>query len=80
MTSISDMKVGQNSRISGFTKSEGGKAYRSKLLAMGLTRGTEFSIKRVAPMGDPIEILVRGFSLSLRKIEAEALQIELLSH
>ena len=76
MANLSEMKIGQAGRITGFVKSEGGKAYRQKLLAMGLTVGTEFSIKRVAPMGDPIEIQVRGFSLSLRKIEANMLQVE----
>jgi len=55
---------------------EGGKAYRKKLLSMGLTPGAEFSVTRYAPMGDPVEIQVRGYSLSLRKEEAEALLIE----
>ena len=45
---------------------------------MGLTPGTELSVVRVAPLGDPVEIKVRGFSLSLRKDEADALQIEKL--
>lgn len=78
MTSINQLKVGQSARVSGFAKSEDGKAYRHKLLAMGLTPGTEFTVTRLAPMGDPVEIAVRGFSLSLRKDEAENLQIELL--
>jgi ferrous iron transport protein A len=51
-------------------------AYREKLLAMGLIRGTEFVVERVAPLGDPIEITVRGFALSLRKDEASAIMIE----
>ncbi|CAK7045766.1 FeoA family protein [Saezia sanguinis] len=72
------MKVGQNARVTGFTKTEGGKAYRQKLLAMGLTPGTEFTVTRLAPMGDPVEIRLRGFSLSLRKHEAASLQVELL--
>lgn len=77
MDNLSKMKIGQTGRITGFVKSEGGKAYRQKLLAMGLTAGTEFTIKRVAPMGDPIEIQVRGFALSLRKVEADVLQVEI---
>ncbi|NOS73271.1 MAG: ferrous iron transport protein A, partial [Methyloglobulus sp.] len=48
------------------------------LLAMGLTPGTEFSITRFAPMGDPVEIKLRGFALTLRKDEASVLQIEKL--
>jgi ferrous iron transport protein A len=48
------------------------------LLAMGLTRGTEFKITRFAPLGDPIEIKLRGFSLTLRKEEASAILAELV--
>ena len=69
-----DMQVGDAGRVAGFE--EGGRSYRKKLLAMGLTPGTTFSVTRVAPMGDPVEITVRGFKLSLRKDEAAALLIE----
>ena len=71
---LKDMAVGENGRVVGFE--EGGKAYRKKLLSMGLTPGAEFSVTRYAPMGDPVEISVRGFRLSLRKDEAEALLVE----
>jgi ferrous iron transport protein A len=50
-------------------------SYRKKLMNMGLTPGTQFQVKRSAPLGDPIEISVRGFSLSLRKQEANGLLI-----
>lgn len=50
--------------------------YRQKLLSMGLTPGTCFFVKRVAPLGDPIEIAVRGYSLTLRKHEADLLKVE----
>jgi ferrous iron transport protein A len=70
------MAVGETGRITGFR--EGGKAYRKKLLSMGLTPGVEFSVIRYAPMGDPVEIQLRGFNLTLRKDEAEALLIERL--
>lgn len=79
MTTLSSMKVGQRARITGFSKTENGKNYRQKLLAMGLTPHTEFAITRVAPMGDPVEIKVRGFALSLRRVEADTLQVELLT-
>ncbi len=69
-----DMQVGDAGRVVGFA--EAGRSYRKKLLAMGLTPGTTFSITRVAPMGDPVEITVRGFRLSLRKDEAAAVQVE----
>lgn len=68
------LKAGDSGRIIGFDRAGG--AYRKKLLAMGLTPGTEFSITRFAPLGDPIEIKIRGFSLSLRKNEAAVLLIE----
>ena len=71
-----DLRVGDRARVLGFT--EGGKAYRRKLLSMGLTPGVEIAVIRVEPMGDPVEIRVRGFALSLRKDEAEALQVEVI--
>jgi ferrous iron transport protein A len=72
---LKEMAVGDTGHVMGFD--QGGKAYRHKLLAMGLTPGTSFRVTRVAPMGDPVEIEVRGFNLSLRKDEAAALQVEL---
>ena len=72
--SLGDMAVGETGKVVGFKK--GDKNYRQKLLAMGLTPGTQFSVTRYAPMGDPVEILVRGFCLSLRKEEAATLLVE----
>lgn len=66
-----DIPVGEKGEVLGFAK--GSQVYRQKLLAMGLIRGTEFQVARVAPMGDPVEIHVRNFSLSLRSGEASAL-------
>lgn len=71
---LKDIAVGETGIVAGYAK--GLKRYREKLLAMGLTRGVEFKVRRVAPMGDPVEIQVRGFSLSLRKDEAAALIVE----
>jgi ferrous iron transport protein A len=73
---IKELSIGDRAKVVGFN--EGGKAYRRKLLSMGLTPGTEISLIRVAPMGDPVEILIRGYSLSLRKGEADALTIDKL--
>ena len=70
---LADIAVGERARILGFDK--GAQAYRQKLLAMGLIKGTEFVVARVAPMGDPVEIKVRDYSLSLRKDEAKALMV-----
>ncbi|MCB2100708.1 MAG: ferrous iron transport protein A [Rhodobacterales bacterium] len=71
---LRDLLVGEAGQVAGFE--EGGRSYRKKLLAMGLTPGTTFSVTRVAPMGDPVEISVRGFRLSLRKDEAAAVRVE----
>jgi ferrous iron transport protein A len=71
---LKDLAVGETGTVAGYTK--GVSAYREKLLAMGLTRGTEILVERIAPMGDPVEIRMRGFSLSLRKDEASALLVE----
>ena len=71
---LKQLAVGDFGKIIGFEKH--GKAYRKKLLAMGLTPGTPFSVTRFAPLGDPIEIKLRGFSLTLRKDEAAVLLIE----
>jgi ferrous iron transport protein A len=72
---LSEMRAGECGRVVGFNP--GAKAYRRKLMAMGLTRGSEFKITRLAPLGDPVEIELRGFALTLRKDEASALQIEI---
>lgn len=73
-TTLEHISVGHTGKILGF--SSGSSPYRQKLLAMGLIRGTKFEVVRVAPMGDPVEIAVRGYSLSLRKDEAKALKVE----
>jgi ferrous iron transport protein A len=70
-TNLSTLSAGDSGKITGFDISK--KAYRKRLLAMGLTRGTEFQVTRFAPLGDPIEIKLRGFSLTLRKDEAAAI-------
>ncbi len=71
---LADMSVGDKGRVTGFEK--GLVKYRKKLMAMGLTKGIEFTINRIAPMGDPVGIEVRGYNLSLRKDEAAALFVE----
>lgn len=73
-TTLQDLAVGESGKVSGYVK--GPSVYREKLLAMGLTKGTSFTVARIAPMGDPVEIQVRGFALSLRKGEASALLVE----
>lgn len=71
---ISDLRQGQSVRIQRVLPGE--KAYRQKLIAMGLVPGTELTVTRIAPLGDPVEIEVRGSRLSLRKAEANILLVE----
>ena len=72
--SLSEMEVGTKGKVVGYGK--GAKPYLDKLLAMGLTVGTDFTVMRVAPLGDPVEVNVRGYNMSLRKDEAEILMVE----
>jgi len=72
--SIQDMEINSKGKVVGYA--QGAKAYLDKLLAMGLTKGVEFTITRVAPLGDPVEINLRGFNLTLRKAEADILLVE----
>ena len=74
MTTLSELKVGDIAKITGFAQGSG--SYRRKLLAMGLTPGAGLSIVRVAPMGDPVEIRIRGCHVSLRRDEAATVQVE----
>lgn len=71
---FNDLCVGQKARVLSFQA--GDKTYRQRLAALGLLPGTEFIVTRIAPLGDPIEITVRGYALSLRKSEASMLLIE----
>ena len=73
-TAFSNLKPGDQGHVLGY--SEGNTPYRSKLLAMGLVPGVPFRVVRNAPLGDPVEIQVNGFHLSLRKQEADLLRIE----
>jgi Fe2+ transport system protein FeoA len=73
---LGELTVGERGRVIGYQR--GDRSYREKLLSMGLTPGTEFSVVRLAPLGDPVEINVRGYAVSLRKDEAQLLKVERL--
>ena len=75
---IRDLKVGDRAEIVGYEA--GNPAYRSRLLAMGLTKGTVLRLLKLAPLGDPVELEIRGFNLSLRKREAEVLRVRRLEN
>lgn len=76
MTTLGELKTGDRAKVTGF--SEGGSSYRRKLLAMGLTPSTPLEVLRVAPMGDPVEVNVRGCNISLRREEANLVNVEVL--
>ncbi len=71
---IKEMRIGQEGKLVGYSGTD--RAYRHKLLRMGLVKGATFRLLRKAPMGDPVEIELRGFNLTLRKAEAEILEVE----
>ncbi|MBL4623280.1 MAG: ferrous iron transport protein A [Immundisolibacteraceae bacterium] len=71
---LQDLKPGEVARVVGFES--GHRPYRRKLLSMGLTPGIEIQIIRFAPLGDPVEIRIRGFHLSLRRDEANILLLQ----
>lgn len=70
---IKEMKPNSEGRILRFTA--GTAEYRQRLLILGITPGTPFRLVRVAPLGDPVEIQVRGSLISLRKDEADVLEV-----
>ena len=70
---LRDFKVGESAVVLGY--GEGDPAYRGKLLAMGLTKGSLLKVVKVAPLGDPIGVELRGYDLSLRKAEADILVV-----
>lgn len=67
MKTLRDAKVGQTVKVAKLT---GEGAVKRRIMDMGITKGTEVYVRKVAPLGDPIELTVRGFELSLRKDEA----------
>jgi Fe2+ transport system protein FeoA len=72
---LKEVTVGQRARIVGYAPTSA-RTYVQKLLAMGLTPNTWVLVKRIAPMGDPIQLSVRGYDLTLRLQEADVLEVE----
>ena len=73
MKTLKETKIGETVKI---VKLHGGGAVKRRIMDMGLTKGTEVYIRKVAPLGDPVEITVRGYELSLRKADAEMIEVE----
>ena len=72
MKTLKEAKIGSTVKV---VKLHGEGATKRRIMDMGITRGTEVYIRKVAPLGDPIEVTVRGYELSLRKADAEMIEI-----
>jgi ferrous iron transport protein A len=73
MTTLRTVKIGETVTV---VKLHGAGATKRRIMDMGITRGTEVFVRKVAPLGDPIEITVRGYELSIRKADADMIEIE----
>ena len=73
MKTLKQVKVDDTVRV---VKLHGEGATKRRIMDMGLTKGTEVYVRKVAPLGDPIELTVRGYELSLRKADAEMVEVE----
>ena len=73
MKTLRDVKIGQTAVIK---RLHGEGALKRRIMDMGLTKGTEVYVRKVAPLGDPVEVTVRGYELSLRKADAEMIEVE----
>ena len=73
MKTLTESKVGDTVRV---VKLHGEGAVKRRIMDMGLTKGVDVQIRKVAPLGDPIEVTVRGYELSIRKADAEMIEVE----
>lgn len=76
-TFLSDLVTGQRARIRRIGVG-GGEGIKQRLLDMGVTRGTELRVERHAPLGDPVEVTIKGYLLALRMSEARHIEVEVL--
>ena len=73
MKTLKDVKVGETAVV---VRLHGEGAVKRRIMDMGLTRGTEVHVRKVAPLGDPMELTVRGYELSVRKADAEKIEVQ----
>jgi len=73
MKTLKETKVGDTVRV---VKLHGEGAVKRRIMDMGLTKGVDVQIRKVAPLGDPIEVTVRGYELSIRKADAEMIEVD----
>ena len=73
MKNLKEVPVGGKAKV---VKIHGEGAVKRRIMDMGITKGVEIFVRKVAPLGDPIEITVRGYELSIRKADAESIEVE----
>lgn len=73
METLNDVKIGRSAKI---LKLHGEGAVKRRIMDMGITKGVQVTVRKVAPLGDPIELTVRGYELSIRKSDAEMIEVE----
>lgn len=73
MKTLKDVKVGETAVV---VRLHGEGAVKRRIMDMGLTRGTEVHVRKVAPLGDPMELTVRGYELSVREADAEMIEVQ----
>ena len=73
MNTLKEVKIGQTVMVK---RLHGEGALRRRIMDMGITKGTPVYVRRVAPLGDPVEVTVRGYELSIRKGDAEQIEVE----
>ncbi|MBE5759708.1 MAG: ferrous iron transport protein A [Clostridiales bacterium] len=73
MKNLRQVKIGETAKV---VKLHGEGATKRRIMDMGITKGVEVYIRKVAPLGDPLEITVRGYELSIRKADAEMIEVE----
>ncbi|MGN0962012.1 MAG: ferrous iron transport protein A [Clostridia bacterium] len=73
MKTLKQAKIGETVRV---VKLHGEGAVKRRIMDMGVTKGVEVHIRKVAPLGDPVEVTVRGYELSIRKADAEMIEVE----
>ena len=73
MSKLRDAKIGSTVTV---TKIDGAGAVKKRIMDMGITKGAELFVRKVAPLGDPVEITVRGYELSLRKADADIIEVK----
>lgn len=73
MKTLRDVKIGKTAKV---VKLHGEGALKRRIMDMGITKGVEIFVRKVAPLGDPLEISVRGYELSIRKDDADIIEVE----